>query len=407
MLSFTSVFSFFLHALLLKTAFSYVIKRNNPVFDYTSEKVRGVNIGGWLVLENWITPQLFTQFSSMSNPPTDEWGFCEVLGADEAASQLAAHYSSFYTESDFATIASWGVNVLRIPIGYWAFNVVDGEPYVQGQEYWLDQALTWAEQYGLKVWIDLHGVPGSQNGFENSGKTGSIGWQQNDTVTRTLDIITYVANKYTQSQYASVVIGIETVNEPLGYGLDMDQLKQYDLDAYNIVNPLSSSVATIIHDAYVDLSIWDYGVVSPSSYNLVMDVHRYQLYESDECSKTLDDHLSDVCSIGDSIASSPYITVTGEWSGTLADCTIFEEGVDSSTFIGPNSGDISTWTDEYKGAVRLFIETQLDQFERGAGWIYWTAKTGGPSPTWDMGLLIEYGVFPQPFTDRQYSSYCG
>jgi glucan 1,3-beta-glucosidase len=43
------------------------------------------------------------------------------------------------------------------------------------------------------------------------------------------------------------------------------------------------------------------------------------------------------------------------------------------------------------------------------GWIYWTAKTErheGLDAVWDMKLLIDHGVFPQPFTDRKYTSGC-
>ena len=33
----------------------------------------------------------------------------------------------------------------------------------------------WAEELELKVILDLHGAPGSQNGFDNSGRMGPIG----------------------------------------------------------------------------------------------------------------------------------------------------------------------------------------------------------------------------------------
>jgi glucan 1,3-beta-glucosidase len=37
---------------------SRLSKRDLP-FDFGNEKVRGVNLGGWLVLEPWITPSIF------------------------------------------------------------------------------------------------------------------------------------------------------------------------------------------------------------------------------------------------------------------------------------------------------------------------------------------------------------
>ena len=46
---------------------------------------------------------------------------------------------------------------MRLPIGYWAFDVSEGEPYVQGQLPYLTKAVNWAQIYGLKLIVDLHG----------------------------------------------------------------------------------------------------------------------------------------------------------------------------------------------------------------------------------------------------------
>ena len=58
------------------------------------------------------------------------------------------------------------LNHVRLPIGYWAWEVGPGEPYIQGQLPYLRNAVTWASNHGLKLILDLHGVPGSQNGYE-------------------------------------------------------------------------------------------------------------------------------------------------------------------------------------------------------------------------------------------------
>ncbi|EEB09777.1 glucan 1,3-beta-glucosidase I/II [Schizosaccharomyces japonicus yFS275] len=391
-------------------------KRNNPVFDYTTEIIRGVNIGGWLVLEPWITPSLFQQFEGQANVAVDEWTFCEFLGAEEAQKQLNEHWSTFYTYDDFARIAGWGVNVVRIPIGYWAFSVADYEPFVQGQEYWLDQAISWARSVGLKVWIDLHGAPGSQNGFDNSGKRGGIGWQKGDTVARTYRVISTIIQKYTQSAYADVVIGIETLNEPLAANLDLAWLKQYDRDAYNQISSLSSTVATVFHDGYISLSDWNEGLLDPSSYDLILDTHHYEVFSSGQCAMSFTDHLNSICNFGNSIASSPFLVVTGEWSAALDDCAKWLNGMDTgarydgtftnSYYVGTCNTDINNWTADFRSQVRQYIETQLDQYERGRGWFFWTAKTEKTAPGWDMGELVDNGIFPQPLTDRSFAAYC-
>lgn len=87
----------------------------------------------------------------------DEYTFTQTLGKTAAQQRLNQHWNSWITEADFKEIASMGLNHVRIPIGYWALNPLDGDPYVQGQLPVLDQAIIWARNAGLKVMLDLHG----------------------------------------------------------------------------------------------------------------------------------------------------------------------------------------------------------------------------------------------------------
>ncbi|KAG6868354.1 hypothetical protein C0993_004578 [Termitomyces sp. T159_Od127] len=126
-----------------------------PGFNYGSDKVRGVNLGGWLVIEPWITPSLFD--NTGDSRIIDEYTFGQYQDRAKAYRTLKAHWDSWITEADFRAIAAAGLNHVRLPIGYWAFDVSGGEPYVQGQLPYLDKAIAWAEKYGIKVIIDLHG----------------------------------------------------------------------------------------------------------------------------------------------------------------------------------------------------------------------------------------------------------
>lgn len=47
------------------------------------------------------------------------------------------------------------LNHVRLPIGYWAFDVSGGEPFHQGQIAYLNNAVTWARNHGLKLIVDL------------------------------------------------------------------------------------------------------------------------------------------------------------------------------------------------------------------------------------------------------------
>lgn len=48
----------------------------------------------------------------------------------------------------------------------------------EGARFYLKRMLKWAEDSGIKVLLDLHGGPGGQNGFDNSGRRGYIHWHE-------------------------------------------------------------------------------------------------------------------------------------------------------------------------------------------------------------------------------------
>jgi glucan 1,3-beta-glucosidase len=105
------------------------------------------------------------------------------------------------------------LNHVRIPIGHWAFDVAEGEPYIQGQVPYLQNAVVWARKYGLKVAIDLHGAPGSQNGFDHSGRAMSYPqWQSSKrNIDRTLQVLTTIAQMFRDQ--TDTVTAIQPLNE--------------------------------------------------------------------------------------------------------------------------------------------------------------------------------------------------
>lgn len=118
----------------------------------TSGPIRGVNIGGWLVLEPWITPSIFQAYGGSV---VDEYTLTQQ--DSNAESVLQSHWASWATQGDFQKIAGAGLNMVRIPVGYWAFEKYENDPYVKGAAEYLDQAIGWAADAGLNVWVDLHG----------------------------------------------------------------------------------------------------------------------------------------------------------------------------------------------------------------------------------------------------------
>ena len=83
------------------------------LFPYSQPfKVYGVNLGGWFVLEPWITPSLFNDGQSK-----DEYTLSKALGG-KAQSTLSDHWNSWITQADFDSISKAGLNHVRVPVGY-------------------------------------------------------------------------------------------------------------------------------------------------------------------------------------------------------------------------------------------------------------------------------------------------
>lgn len=86
----------------------------------------------------------------------DEWTFGQYQSVATATSALQAHWASWITEADFVAIAAAGLNHVRIPIGYWAFDVSAGEPYIKSTQYsYLKQAVQWAANHGIYVIVGM------------------------------------------------------------------------------------------------------------------------------------------------------------------------------------------------------------------------------------------------------------
>jgi glucan 1,3-beta-glucosidase len=133
---------------------------------------RGTALGGWLVLEPWLTPSLFYQFLGASKRFGDEapkhvgldtYTFCTSLGDEEANRQLRRHWKTWVTEDQISNLQKIGVDTLRIPVGDWMY--VPYEPYIgcmDGSLEELDRVLDLCRIYNINVIIDIHAIVGSQ-----------------------------------------------------------------------------------------------------------------------------------------------------------------------------------------------------------------------------------------------------
>jgi glucan 1,3-beta-glucosidase len=308
--------------------------------------VRGVNLGGWLVLEKWITPSLFKGLQA-----TDEYTFCEELGA-EAASRLRHHRDSFIMAADFRWLKEQGIEAIRLPVGYWLLG--GEEPFVEATHY-VDFAFEQATQNGLKVVLDLHAAPGSQNGNDHSGRAGEIDWHKNsDNIKRTLTVIERLAERYGNE---ANLTGIELLNEP-GWEVSFDILRDFYNKGYKIIRKIAgSNVAVIISDGYKP-DEWFNAMPASKYENLVMDMHLYQVFTPEDRALSLQGHID---------------KTLNEW-GTL----IEKMRQSNPVIIGEWSGEMQYEPEKYiddHEASREYVKAQLQAFQKSNGWFFWTYKT--------------------------------
>ncbi len=323
--------------------------------------LHGVNLGGWLLLERWMTPSLFTGTSA-----TDEYSFMKTEGAKE---KLENHRKSFITEADFIWMKANGVNALRIPVGYWILK--NDQPFVLACKY-LDWAMDMAKKYSLQVIIDLHGLKGSQNGRDHSGKIGKSDWfKQAEYRQSTLTTLEQIAQRY--KNYDNFW-GLQIINEPK-FGVFHFKLRQYYRDAYRrLVSTLKPHTRIIFSDAYTPRLLS--GVLRHATHRVVMDVHIYHMTTP----------LSQFFSVRwfmnktkrrkhffDRISKTQPIII-GEWSGIMHTKTMQRI---------PQS--------EQAELFRQYCSLQIDAYSSTSGWFYWSYKTELPG-VWNFRSQVEAGL---------------
>ena len=143
-----------------------------------------------------------------------------------------------------------------LPIGYWHVPTnASVVPYVPGGWPYIKRALGWAQQHNIHVILDVHGAPGSQNGFDNSGqRTNTPQWALNQAnIDATLEVIQVIA-----TEVGSQVDAIELLNEIAGFlGAQWNAAaRTFYQNGYNIVRQAAgNNVVVVIGDTFDALSV--------------------------------------------------------------------------------------------------------------------------------------------------------
>lgn len=269
----------------------------NEKFPYGKQPIRGVNLGGWLSIEPFITPSLFEKFSARDGV-IDEWTLSQKLGPS-AARTIERHYATFITEQDFADIRDAGFDHVRMQYSYWAITTYEGDPYVPKIAWrYLLRAIEYCRKYGLRVNLDMHGIPGSQNGWNHSGRQGPIGWINGTdgdlNKQRSLDVHDQVSQFFAQPRYKNIIAIYGLANEPKMLSLPIADVLDWTTQATELVQKNGITAWIAFGDGFLNLSKWK-AMLKNGPKEMMLDTHQYTIFNTGQIGMSHNDKIKLVC----------------------------------------------------------------------------------------------------------------
>ncbi len=169
--------------------------------------LRGVGVGGWMNMENFITGYPATETLQRS-------ALRSVLGAASCQRFFDRLLADFWADGDAALIASLGMNSVRLPVNYRHLED-DAAPFEIREEGFqlLDRAIDTCRRHSLYSIIDLHSLPGAQNQHWHSDNPThwAFFWDHRHFQDRVVALWQAIARRYRDNPW---VAGYNLINEP-------------------------------------------------------------------------------------------------------------------------------------------------------------------------------------------------
>lgn len=241
--------------------------------------LKGINAGGYLVIEQWMCAFKGSQATGYLDHKTVTEIWTNRFGKEKTLELWDYYRANFWTDYDFEICKDMGMNTIRLPFSYMSvdpeFNNVRK---IDGQKYnfeILDDFVRKAASYGLYTILDLHGAYGSQNGQDHSGESQSRDevdfYSNEEKMLKTIDLWVAVTKHFKDNP---CVAAFDLLNEP---GEKAESTGERHWKFYDRVN---DEIRKIDTDRILMFeSCWDGpNLPSPSKYgweNCVYSYHNY------------------------------------------------------------------------------------------------------------------------------------
>jgi aryl-phospho-beta-D-glucosidase BglC (GH1 family) len=239
-------------------------------------QLKGLNLGGWLVMEPWMCPadsgglpDTYSIITELDNRPD--------FGVATEQSLIRTYQTNWITTADLNNITNGGYNCVRVPVwwgNFYSITNTTSSGWRSDAFAVLDWLVTNCASRGIYVVIDMHGVVGGQSTSDDTGQQNQNQyWTNNTDQSETAYMWTQIATHYNGN---STLAGYDLINEPDGTSSTSVVWPIYN-SLYNTVRSVDSNHIIIMEGTF---GSWDWNMLpNPSTYhwtNVVYSMHEYQ-----------------------------------------------------------------------------------------------------------------------------------
>jgi endoglucanase len=305
--------------------------------------LRGVCLGGWLNMENFIT-------GYSANETLMRREVRRAIGDDRAERFFERLLTRFFDEPDAAFLSEAGMNLARIAVGYKHFED-DARPFeleADGFRH-LDRAIDALARHGVYSIVDLHALPGSQNHHWHSDNPTHVPafWEHRHFQDRVVNLWEAIADHYRGNRW---VAGYNLLNEPAD-------------ESRSVVGPFYRRLVTAIRAVDPDHTVFLDGNTYATEFDIFDEPFENAVY-------TLHDYVDA------GLGRSPHYS-REEAEQKFLKRSAYARSTGSPILVG-EFGPIYTGNEPEDARLRGILADQLDLYRRhSASWALWMYKDIG------------------------------
>jgi endoglucanase len=237
-------------------------------------QLRGLNLGGWFIMEPWMCP-------ADSGGLPDTYSIITELdsrfGVATEQSLIRTYQTNWITTLDLNNITNGGFNCVRVPVWWGNFYSITNTTSTGWRSdafSELDWVVTNCAARGIYVVIDMHGVVGGESTSDDTGEENvNAYWTSSVDQSETAYMWTQIAAHYNGN---SAVAGYDLINEPDGTPSTSAVWTAYN-SLYNTIRAVDPEHIIIMEGTFIS---WNWSMLpAPSTYgwtNIVYSMHEYQ-----------------------------------------------------------------------------------------------------------------------------------